>query len=405
MKIKPVLKSSEAVLVEVIYQQGQITRAELSRITGLSPTTIIRLVAELREHRLLVEGRDSADGSGRGRPSDTLRINPQAGYAVGLDFGEDRLTVVVTNAAGTIIHTQMATPPPFEPVPDTLDALVHTAQKVVESQGIGWEQVGAFSLALHDLVSADGDWIAWNNLMGTPFRAQQYLQDTLGIVTHVEDVSRAFAEAEYRYGAGQGTPDQIYVFIGSRGMGAGIFMNDTLMKSASGICGEIGHIVVDPGGQLCQCGNHGCLVTLCVTNVLVARCKSLLSQGLLSSLQNVDDLTFASICLAAENGDKVANLVLREAADLMAKALSSVVNILGTPLVIIGGQLTLAGPGFLNDLGSMLARQVIPSLAKNIIVKYAALPAYAGAWGGALQALDKAWMDGIFIRQNGIGAS
>ncbi|MCC7209823.1 MAG: ROK family transcriptional regulator [Anaerolineae bacterium] len=392
-------RNSADLLVQVIYERGQATRAELGEHTGLSLNTILRLVSELRGRGLILESRDAPDGNGRGRPSDMLRINPACGYAVGLEFGESRLTLVITDAVGGVLHWTATDAPPFVPSTSTLDHLAALARDFAAAQGIDWHHVRTLSLALHDLVSAEGEWLSWSNLGGEPVPARAHLEAQLAMPVHVEDVSRAFAEAEFRYGAGRGAPDQIALLIGNQGVGSGAFLNGALMKSASGIGGEIGHIVVEPDGGLCQCGNHGCLVNLIVTHAVVARFEDRLAHGLLSAIKSGEDITFARICQAAELGDKAAYTVLQESATYIARALASTLNILGAPLVIIGGQYRQAGSRFLDDLSIQLSQQVIPVLAHQVEVRYAELSEYASAWGGALQALDRAWANDVFSRQ------
>jgi predicted NBD/HSP70 family sugar kinase len=393
-------RNSADLILQEIYTRGQVTRAELGEATGLSLTTILRLVSELRDRDLIVESRDTLDGNGRGRPSDLLRINAACGYSIGLEFGENRLNFVITDAVGGVVHWATTEGPPFVPSTDTLDHVAALARDFAAQHGVDWALVRTLSLALHDIVTADGCWLSWYHLGAPPFEARAHLENLLQIPVHVEDVSRTFAEAEFRYGAGRGVPDQISLLIGSLGIGSGTFVNRTLMKSASGIGGEIGHIVVDPGGALCQCGNRGCLVNLIVTHAVVERFQERLAQGLLSAIKPEDEITFARICQAAEQGDKAAYTVLQDSATYIARALASTLNILGTPLVIIGGQYRQAGARFLNDLSIQLSQQVIPVLANNVEVRYAELPGYASAWGGALQALDLAWKAGVFSRQS-----
>jgi glucokinase len=392
-------RNSAELLLQVIYERGQATRAELGEHTGLSLTTILRLVSELRARGLILESRDALDGNGRGRPSDMLRINPTCGFAIGLEFGEARLTMVITDAVGGVLHWQTTDAPPFIPATPTLDQLAALARDFAAAHGVEWANVRTMSLALHDLISADGGWLSWTNLGGAPIPARAYLESKLDMLVHVEDVSRAFAEAEFRYGAGRGIPDQIALLIGSEGVGSGTFLNGRLMKSASGIGGEIGHIVVEPGGMLCQCGNRGCLANLIVTHAVVKRLEERLAQGLISAIKPDEHITFARICQAAELGDKAAYTVLQESATTIARALASTLNIVGAPLVIIGGQYQQAGARFLDDLSIQLSQQVIPVLAHQVEVRYAELPGYASAWGGALQALDLAWRNDVFSRQ------
>ena len=87
-----------------------------------------------------------------------------------------------------------------------------------------------------------------------------------------------------------------------------------------------------------------------------------------------------------------------ELAQYLAVALSGTVNIVGSTLVLVGGQLRMAGDSFLADLRSALHQQILPALAQRLEIKYAELPLHAGAWGVAAQVLDAAWANGSFIQ-------
>lgn len=379
----------------LIYEHEGATRAELEQLTGLSQTSVVRLVADLREKGLLLEKRDPGDRDGRGRPTDVLHINPQSGYVAGIEFGEGNLIITIVDAVGQIVHWTHEAVPSFIAGDETMNILVDVAQRVVHSRGIAWDQVFALGVAPHDIVSAHGDWIYWNHPDVPPYPAERYLSQKLRRFVIVENISRSFAVAEHRFGAGRGKPDMLYLFIGKHGIGAGIIVNNTLVNTFSGICGEIGHIVVEEEGKHCKCGNRGCLVTIATHDEVVARLQQRINRGIVTSLKN--PFTFAQICEAADRGDKGAYMVLHEIAQYIAKALSSSVNITGTTFVILGGQYTLAGKNFLTDLSAALRQRVIPHLARHIEVNYASLPQHAGAWGVAVQALDAAWKAGRFV--------
>jgi predicted NBD/HSP70 family sugar kinase len=125
----------------------------------------------------------------------------------------------------------------------------------------------------------------------------------------------------------------------------------------------------------------------------------LVKQGVKSTL-DAKKADFSAICKAAAKGDKPAYLVLDELAEAMGQALAAAINISGAPLILIGGQLQQAGDSFLRNLEAALRRRVVSALLKDIQVRYAALPAYAGAWGAALMALEQAFQEGRLLGLN-----
>lgn len=383
-------------LLHLIYRTPEITRGTLGAQTGLNSATVVRIVAELRALGLITA---HAEGSQErpGRPTEVLAINSDAGYVIGLELGRRALVAVVADARGQVRHVENSPQvPPFTATETTMDQLVTVARAAASDSGIPWASVRGVGLALHDVVSSQGEWALWGNPLARPFAARAYLAAQLGLPVAVEDVSRAFAEAEHRFGAGRGAPDMMYVFIGADNVGAGFFVNDTPLRSATGVCGEIGHVVVQDDGPRCQCGNYGCFEAVASQSAMVRRYEHLRRQGVATFLQDAT-VEFAAICEAAGAGDKAAHLVLNELATYLGKALASAVNLSGATRVLIGGQLRHAGAGFTEDLKGVLRRRVIPPLVPYLGVMYAALPEHAGAWGAALQVLDTVWNDGHFF--------
>ena len=108
-------------------------------------------------------------------------------------------------------------------------------------------------------------------------------------------------------------------------------------------------------------------------------------------------LTFGQLCAAAGAGDKVASLVLHRLAHNVAIAVASMINLTGTPHIVVGGQLALAGDVFLSDLASAVRHRIIALLARDLTVSYARLPLNAGARGAAVQALQAQWLTGDIL--------
>lgn len=389
------LSANHLLVLQHIHRRPEITRTDLGDLTQLSAATIARLVGDLRERNFLTEERLSDAYAGRGRPSVALSINPEVGYVVGVEFGHETITLCIADATGEVVHNATGRSLPFEPADSAMDALSDIIMQMVEAARIPWPKVRAVGVALHGVASAQGDWFPWTH---DPYPAQLYLTRRFNRLVYVEDISRAFAEAEHRFGAGTGSPDMIYVFIGSRDIGAGIFVNNTLLKSSLGVCGEIGHLIVAKDGMLCQCGNRGCLETVATHDAVVERLRMRLEKGVISTLKNDAELSFARICEAARAGDKAAHIALGELAHYLAEALSGTVNIVGSTLVLVGGQLRMAGDSFLTDLRSALHQQILPALAQRLEIRYAELPLHAGAWGVAAQVLDAAWGNGSFVQ-------
>lgn len=389
---------SELQVLRLVQQYRALTRAQICDITGWNQTKVVRLVSDLISQSLLSSSDQAAHPSRPGRPSELIEINPHAGHAVGLEFGRKHLRGVVVDAVGSLTYSFEDVPAiPFEGCDSTMDQIVAVLNQLVKDSHLSWSDVFGVGIALHDIVSADGEWLTHENLYSSPYDVRGFLGRELSRLVVVEDISRAFAEMEHRFGASKDLSDMIYLFLGSHGVGSGVFINNQMLKSSSGVCGEIGHIVVDERGGLCTCGNVGCFEVVASQDAIIGQFDELVAQGVQTSFTSNGTTTFEQICLMAARGDKAAYLVLHNLAANMGKALSSAVNITGAPNIVIGGELRLAGGAFLADVTSVLRRNVIGVLAKDVSVQYASLPNYAGAWGVATQALEAAWTEGRFL--------
>ena len=376
-----------AQVIREIQQHGGATRQELSTSLRWTQPTTNRLVSELRGLGFIHEVTNSGAGS-LGRPSDTLQLNPAHGYVLGLEFGPYPLRWAAVDATGELTHYGTAAPVPFEAKPERLDELIEHVRLSAQAAGVPWQQIRALNIALHDVVSAEGEWFTWSDPDGGSLHIRDYLQPKLGKKVFAEDFARAFAIAEQR--GGGDAPDALYLFAGRHGLGAGVFANGQLFKSSFGVCAEIAHIVVKENGERCACGNLGCLATVLIHDALLRRAEALATK--VPTTLNCAGLEVDEIFRAAGRGDKVANIVLTETADYLAAALVSAVNLLGTPSIVIGGDLlSAAGEPFLLQLKSTLRRLVLPSLAARLELRYSALPPYVGAYGAALQAVDAYW--------------
>jgi predicted NBD/HSP70 family sugar kinase len=386
-------------VLDTIYRCGPVTRREIAEATGMHTTSVTRVIAALAERKLVASLASSDQPRARGRPSERLAVEPDAGCVIGLELGRDQLSMVSVDARGQLQHVEIGLePPPFEQASTTVSALAGIILEFSRRSARPWDRVRAIGVALQDVVNAQGGWITHADPSATPYPLRRRLERALGRFVLVDDVSRAYAYAEREFGAGRGAADVIYLFVGRHGIGGGIYLDGRMLTSSSGLCGEIGHVVAEDDGLLCQCGSHGCLETVASPARITTRFREYVSRGVLTSVAAPGEATFVDVCRASGQGDKAAHLALTPVALGMAKALAAAVNVTGAPTVIIGGPLRLAGEAFLGEVNASLKRHVIAGLAKHVSVRYAQLPEHAGAWGAAGRAVEAAWARGEFLR-------
>jgi len=174
-----------------------------------------------------------------------------------------------------------------------------------------------------------------------------HLEAELGLPVVADNDNTAAAWGEYRFGAGRGYADVLLVGVGT-GIGGGIVSGGKLFRGAHGFAGEIGHIVMDPSGPLCGCGNHGCWEQLASGQAVTrAGRKAVLDRAETSLLERsggqADRVTGSMVTEAARAGDMVAVSILADVGRWLGTGIAGLVNILDPEIVVLAGGVAEAG--------------------------------------------------------------
>jgi glucokinase len=199
--------------------------------------------------------------------------------------------------------------------------------------------------------------------------------------------------AEHRLGAGRGFDDLLTVFAGS-GVGGALVLGGELRAGANGAAGEIGHMVVVEGGELCPCGRRGCMEAYAGRNALERAARAAAAAGRPTELLAIQErqgrprMSSGVWKAALDAGDPLAHELIDRAIEALGAAIASAVNLVDVQAVLIGG-------GMGDKLGEPFVRRVetamIPHLflpPSQVVVRLGELGDYAGAMGAALQLAD-----------------
>lgn len=218
--------------------------------------------------------------------------------------------------------------------------------------------------------------LGWRDV---PLRA--LLRDAFGEPVAVDHDVRAAGLAEWRLGAARGVDDCVVVMIGTGVAAAAISGGRTLLGSA-GLAGEIGHMIVVPGGEPCTCAQRGCVEAYASAAAISRRYAARGGAGALSSADIADRV--ASDPIAAE--------VWAEGASVLGAAVAATVAVLDPELVVLGGGLSAAGERLAAPVRAALDERL--SWRAPVRVVTSALGAHAGVLGAALVARRAAECDG-----------
>ena len=245
---------NRALVLQTLYHSGAMSRADLSRETGLTRVTISDLVAEFIADGIVVEI-GVREAVGPGKPPILIDIDRVGHQIIGLDLsGPTAFEGAVLSLDGDVLERRQV-PRPATPDGDAAyDALRGLAQTLVE---IATQPVLGVGIGTPGVVRPDGLVLSSPNLGWTDFPLEAKLSADLDLPVLARNDANAAVLAEYTFGEAEA--DFMLMKIG-RGVGAGLITGSQPLLGSRFAAGEIGHVVVGTdGGPRCACGKIGCL--------------------------------------------------------------------------------------------------------------------------------------------------
>jgi predicted NBD/HSP70 family sugar kinase len=298
----------------------------------------------------------SAHGAQGGRPPILLSFDASAGAAVGLDFGHSHLRVAVSDLASTILAERTR---PLDTDHDAQAGLEMAVELVVETladAGVSRDAVIGAGMGLPGPVDQGAGTVGSSAILPgwIGMTAADELRERLGFPVIVDNDANLGALAEAAFGAGRDAGDLVYLKISS-GIGAGLILNGRLYRGSAGLAGELGHVLVDPEGIVCRCGNRGCLETVAASGALVDRLRE--TRG--------EDVSIEGVLELARSGDAVARDLVYQAGRALGTVSATLLNLLNPEMLVVGGQLAAAGDLLLDGVRESVARAALPETSRG----------------------------------------
>ncbi len=371
-----------AIILSEMWHAGSISRSRLGKITGLALPSVTRLVQDLKNANVVNEAEKEA--STGGRQPQLIKLNPEAGLVIALDLSGVELRgaiLDITLQIQRVIHQPYKGQQPeaieeqlIQLCTQLLEDAKSTGKKVL---GIGLSAPG--SVDINKGVICDS-----NNPRLLNFPMGDILHKALDIPVYLEHDTFAAALAEMCIGAGYGKRNLVYITV-STGIGAGLVIDNHVHRGASNLAGELGHVVVDRGGQICTCGNRGCLEAVAAVPTMISNLQSVLLRQA-DSLSLGEVVTLERLTQMADSDDFVTKAIINQAADYLAMALSMMAAIVDIRLMIVGGDVIQIGEHYFSPLRAAL--QKYQPEGPPIEVVPARLGENAGLIGASMVALQ-----------------
>lgn len=269
--------------------------------------------------------------------------------AIGVDLGGTTFSVGVVDRSGELLAQAEYDTPRSDGEPLALYAVASAVGGIMEQAAVKPAQLLGVGIGIPGPVDqATGLVHRAPNLPELDgVNAVELLGGEIGLPVHIANDAYCATLAELRWGAGRDVANMVMLTLGT-GVGGGIALDNQVRRGPRGIMGEVGHIVVEPGGRRCGCGNHGCLEALVGRDGMVDHAIRLLERGMDSVLDvrggaDHQGLTPRVIAEAAYEGDALALQVMTTAGHYLGVALCSCIVLADPDLIVLGGGIAAAG--------------------------------------------------------------
>ncbi len=328
------------IVLDMIRTRQPVSRADLSRLSGLQRSTISVITEQLIEEQWITEG--AFGYLPRGRKPRFLHLNVERAGIIGINVRPTSTTIALADLNARFI-AQESFPTAAEPQAFLRDLCERVADFIklrpqVFYEGIGVSLPGRVDHLSQRLVFAPN--LGWRDV-----DLKKPLESATGLLVEIENAANACALAEIWFGQRtDGMRDLIAVTV-SEGIGTGIIANGQLVIGSTGMAGEFGHVSINEDGPPCKCGNRGCWEVYASNSATIRAYMQATSSSRANKAniaQRSNEPTFDDILRLAKQGDVRAAEVLDHMAYYLGVGMSMLITGIAPSLIVLVGEVTRA---------------------------------------------------------------
>jgi predicted NBD/HSP70 family sugar kinase len=353
-----------------LYAEGTCTLAHLTRILHSSVPSVTSLVEELIANSWVTPIGTAVGSNGR-RPV-LFALDTKHNYVAVLDVSTHDTKILFMNPQREVIFRgdydlRLADNPTF------LSSLMQNYTRALADSGLSTSDLIAVGVSMPGLIDARrGLNLTYKNLTQPDESLTQWFSEQMSKPVYLINDTKATVLGESRFGGGKGKKQVLAINI-DWGVGLGIVVNGEVFQGASGFAGELGHIQVDPEGELCYCGKIGCLNTITSASALVRRVQQDIVAGQVSKLATFRDraeqIDIDEIINAAHYGDSYAIDILHETGFQLGKGLAVAISLFNPEVIIVDGVLAKASAFIVNTIEQAISKYCLSDFRNDMTLE------------------------------------
>lgn len=378
-------------VLNVIRNNEGINRAKIASYTALSLPTVMKITNTLIELGLVREiGKGKSSG---GKPPKLLEFIGDSYYIVGVDLGSNKITAILTDLNAEIYYEHIEKIKITESVERIIEKIIYSINTVINQSNIQVSRILGIGLGVPGIIDPDKGVVkfspdfGWENI-----NLVEIIKKRFGMIVQMDNVNRTMAIGEKLYGLGRDVDNFICINLGY-GIGAASCINGEIAMGCCGSAGEFGHMIVEPQGPICDCGNHGCIEALASSNALVKearrRAKADVNYSILEVAGDLESISAKLIFDLAKANNRDAEELIDTIIGYLAIGISNLINFLDPELIILEGGVAKAGDFLLDKINERLIKSKMKCAGEKTQLVISQLGDYAAAIGSTAMIMDR----------------
>ena len=338
----------ESCLAFIYQKNDKITKNEILEITGMKLTSLNRVMHKLLEEKWIVEA-GIAESTG-GRKPTLYDVDCASGYIFGVNISRIYSNVVIVDMKMNVLSNEKIMMNDQMTPEATAEAIARSIKERSVDLGIDEERILGLGVGtVGPLDREKGIILEVENFFAEGWRnvnIKSLLADRLPLPILVDNGANTAVLAEALYGFGKGY-DNIAYFNCGIGIRTGAINNGALIRTMNDAEDAFGHMIIDMNGEVCSCGNKGCIEAYASIPAVVIRFRKEARAGCETVIDKlVGDVKYYDICEAATKGDPLSVALIKDAGEILGTGLANFSNLLNPDLIILSGPLVKASDLF-----------------------------------------------------------
>jgi predicted NBD/HSP70 family sugar kinase len=388
-------------IIQLIWKEKEISRAELSRLSGFSRSTITANVDRLLQDDIVVEtplsGTDALQSKRK-----NLMLNRHRGIFIGIELDADSCAVGACDIMGTLLGG-LDFPIDYIDGPATIlkqiCAGIKRLQETLSERstailgiGVGLPSPVDFAegYAVHPAFMPGWHRYPVGRELNKKFSCPVYVDNEVNTMAFGE----AFLSDQYR------GSDLLFIKLGT-GIGAGLIVQGSIYRGNSGMSGNIGHMRVDGDTTHCRCGKIGCLEAIAGKQALLDKAERLAQEHSIKILKQAIDengaLQMKDLMYALKHHDRRIIQMLEDSAVIIGRMIGSLVIFFDPKAVVLGGSLCEFGPPFIDTIRRTIINEATPWIKSDFDVNVTKFGDSIGTIGSAMLCISSLMQNGAFV--------